>query len=84
MFNSTGPHYCPHCPPTLNAKGRRIDVALVQYCENYSGCGVDFARCPTCGKHWQISYKVDKIIEKENHQSYENNKSSRRKSGGVS
>ncbi len=61
-FHSTRPHYCPDCPPTLNRKGRRIDRQLDLIESNYSGCGVDMASCPTCGKVWQISYKVAKMV----------------------
>ena len=31
--------------------------------DNYSGTGVDIARCPTCKRLFQISYKVDEIME---------------------
>lgn len=30
--------------------------------ENYSGCGVDIARCQVCNNYFQISYKIDKVI----------------------
>ncbi len=63
MFNSTGPHRCPVCPPDLNKKGRRIDPPLELLTSNYSGCGVDIARCPACERVFQISYKVDQILD---------------------
>ena len=62
LFHSTGPHYCPECRPLRNHKGRRIDQPLDLVESNYSGCGVDIAQCPTCGKTFQISYKVAEII----------------------
>lgn len=65
MFNSTGPHYCPTCPPVLNKKNRRIDPPLQLLNSNYSGCGVDIAVCSTCQHRFQISYKVDKILDVE-------------------
>ena len=64
MWKSTGPHHCPNCPATFNKKGdRRIDPPLDLVRENYSGCGVDFAQCPTCRRVYQVSYKVDKILD---------------------
>lgn len=65
MFNSTGPHYCPICPPIMIGKklDRRGNPPLEQEVHNYSGCGVDIARCPECKKRFQISYKVDQITE---------------------
>mgnify|MGYP000219768253 FL=1 len=63
MFETTGPHYCSVCPATLNKKGRRIDEPLRLSRSNYSGYGVDIAVCPSCNKTFQISYKVDQIIE---------------------
>jgi len=43
--------YCPDCP------NEQLSVLV----RNYSGCSVDFGRCPKCGKAWQISFKVDEI-----------------------
>ena len=44
---------CPEC------KGRTyLEVAV----RNYSGCSVDMGTCPECGKSWQISFKIDKMI----------------------
>lgn len=63
MFNSTGPHYCPVCEPIVNKKGRRIDSPLMLIERNYSGCGVDIAECVVCKKIFQISYKVDNILD---------------------
>lgn len=63
MFDSTGPHHCPICPPALNKRGHRIDGPLELVRRNYSGLGVDIAQCPECRRQFQISYKVDKITE---------------------
>lgn len=61
---------CPKCPQKQKiinlGKDAKIitlgsDLDLVE--ENYSGCGVDHARCPQCNKLFQILYKVDKIEE---------------------
>lgn len=67
MFESTGPHHCPVCPPVLNKRQRRIDRPLQLVVRNYSGCSVDIAQCPECQRRFQISYKVDEIrdIEKD-------------------
>ena len=62
MFKSTGPHYCLICPP-VSYKGNRIDQPLQLIQKNYSGCRVDIASCPSCKRTFQISYKVDKIID---------------------
>lgn len=62
-FHATGPHRCPRCPPHLNERGRRIDPPLELVEENHSGCGVDIAVCPSCGRRFQISYKVRDIVE---------------------
>lgn len=61
MFNSQ-PIYCPKCPTRI-VRGQTVGVQLVLDEHNYSGCGVDMAECPQCGKCFQISYKVDEIIE---------------------
>jgi hypothetical protein len=64
-FHSTGPHWCPNCPAEIIGKNkdRRCGVRL-ELCEsNYSGCGVDIARCPRCKKDFQISYKVAEVTE---------------------
>lgn len=60
-FHSTGPHYCPDCPPVVNKKDRRIDPPLKLVESNYSGCGVDIAECERCGKAFQIEYQVKSI-----------------------
>lgn len=66
MFDVTGPHWCPKCPAIHAGKsGRRIDPPLVEVASNYSGTGVDIASCPRCDKSFQISYKVDEIVEIE-------------------
>jgi hypothetical protein len=55
--------FCPSCPPIFHHKNpeKQIGVRLNLYCDNYSGCGVDFCRCPECNNSFQVSYKVDKI-----------------------
>lgn len=64
-FNTSGPVYCPNCPPQYRKRrpDERVGVHLELTVENYSGCGVDFADCPECGKRFQVSYKVDEVIE---------------------
>ena len=64
-FNSTGPHFCPVCPPVMvgKKKDRRVGETLSLRASNYSGCGVDVADCPACGRRFQISYKVDQVLE---------------------
>lgn len=61
MMDVCGPVYCPKCKPVFNKHKRRLDPPLVCSSANYSGCGVDMANCPTCGKGYQISYKIDKV-----------------------
>jgi uncharacterized Zn finger protein (UPF0148 family) len=66
MFNITGPHYCPTCPPVMVGKHKdrkSSETQLELQVENYSGCGVDIATCPSCKKTFQISYKADEIKE---------------------
>jgi hypothetical protein len=67
MFNSTGPHYCPTCPPTFRRPKDKPPVRVGERLEltesNYSGCGVDITYCPKCGKGFQISYQVKAITE---------------------
>jgi uncharacterized Zn finger protein (UPF0148 family) len=65
MFETTGPHYCPNCEPILNKKDRRVDEPLKLVVKNYSGCAVDIAVCPRCNHRFQISYKVDKVLDVE-------------------
>lgn len=52
---------CPNCPKIKTKKGglRGVELELVN--DNYSGCGVDICRCPTCNGTFQVSYKIDKI-----------------------
>lgn len=63
MFHSAGPHYCPECPPIWvgKNKSRRGDPPLHLDESNYSGCGVDMATCPRCGRGFAISYQVKAI-----------------------
>ena len=65
MFETTGPHYCPTCEPILNPKNRRVDEPLKLIVKNYSGCAVDIALCPRCNHRFQISYKVNVILDVE-------------------
>ncbi len=58
--------YCPECPVQKltnkrTKKTRTVRPVLDVYARNYSGCGVDLATCPECGKGFAISYGVDKI-----------------------
>lgn len=66
-FHSTGPHWCPHCPAVVNRRGERCDVALELVVSDYSGCGVDIADCPRCGRTFQVSYRVDAVTELDEH-----------------
>jgi hypothetical protein len=59
MFRQCSPIYCPKCPPVTNKYGRRIDAPLELFCENYSGCSIDFAKCANCERKFQISYTVE-------------------------
>lgn len=66
MFRSTGPHYCPVCPPVMVGKDKQRvsdETRLILRVANYSGCGVDVAECENCKRNFQISYKVANIIE---------------------
>lgn len=64
-FYSTGPHYCPDCPPVYRhpknkppvREGHRLQLTD----GNYSGTGADMANCPNCGRGYAILYKVDKV-----------------------
>lgn len=60
MWHSSGPHYCASCKP-IGVKKLQPVLELIN--QNYSGCGVDIGKCPNCDKYYQISYKVDKIID---------------------
>lgn len=60
-FETSSPYYCPHCLDVNS--NRRFQPILILTERNYSGCGVDIAICTKCDKRFQISYKVDKIIE---------------------
>ena len=54
---------CPQCPKVETRRGDLRGVTLELIYDNYSGCGVDICRCPQCGKDFQVSYKIDEIIE---------------------
>jgi hypothetical protein len=66
--------FCPNCdpvyvfkrPPSYYKEEVRVGVKLVTESSNYSGCGVDICSCLKCGKTFQVSYKIDEIIEVEN------------------
>ena len=48
----------------MNRMGtRRIDAPLKLIESNYSGYGVDLAQCENCDRIFQISYKVDQIVD---------------------
>jgi hypothetical protein len=63
MFYSTGPHYCPVCPPVLIGRTLKqsAETQLSLSESDYSGCGVDMANCPKCGRGFCLSYKLYKI-----------------------
>lgn len=46
----------------MNRKGHRYGHQLKLVENNYSGTGVDIAECTSCGRTFQIIYKVDRII----------------------
>ncbi len=50
---------CKYC---FNGKNRHMGTfELVE--RNYHGCGVDIVVCNDCKRTFQVSYKVDKVIE---------------------
>jgi len=51
---------CPHCQETAEFKGCRGPVLECSE-RNYSGCAVDMAHCPECGRGYQISYSVAEV-----------------------
>ena len=55
---------CPKCPKKETKRGF-FGVSMNEIESNYSGCGVDIYECPQCNKKFQVSYKVDQIIEIE-------------------
>lgn len=56
---------CPHCRENdpIIRKERIVGPQLFCSERNYSGCGVDIAECEQCLKTFQISYKVDEVLE---------------------
>jgi len=60
---------CPVCPndpanQTITEHEIIIHEVELELAEtNYSGCGVDIAVCPRCGRTFQVSYKVDEVME---------------------
>lgn len=50
---------CPTCIEGPPRRPREIRLILIEH--NYSGCGVDMAYCPKCGRGYCISYKVDQV-----------------------
>jgi len=42
---------CPHCGHLLTCTER-----------NHHGCSVDNAVCEKCGRGWQLSFKMDKVM----------------------
>ena len=38
-------------------------MSLVELFRNYSGFSVDFGACEECGKAYQISYKIDNMVQ---------------------
>lgn len=73
MFMTTGPHFCPTCPPVMRIRrptkgnpspepiqvGERLELSEA----DYSGSGFDMANCTNCGRGFCISYMV-KAIER--------------------
>jgi hypothetical protein len=57
--------FCPVCPPVFRKSkpDQQVGPHLECVVSNYSGCMVDFGECPECGKRFQVSYKVDEVIE---------------------
>ncbi len=54
---------CPACAKLPHFEGERCVPLLVCSTRNYSGFGVDIARCEWCGKAYQVSYTRVKIDE---------------------
>jgi hypothetical protein len=50
---------CPAKCVTGGKKKRPVNLKLIE--RNYSGCGVDTAYCPKCGKGYEVSYRVDAV-----------------------
>lgn len=61
-FYTFDPVWCQNCP-ALYVRGIQVGVQLICTVRNYSGCSVDFGECPECGKRFQVSYKVNEVIE---------------------
>jgi len=56
---------CPHCVQSdkfhLHSTFKGF-VPLLECVEsNYSGCSVDVARCPECGKGYQVSFTIQEV-----------------------
>ncbi len=47
---------CPYCKAT---NARRVPLECSE--RNYSGCSVDIANCPKCGRAYQVSYRVAEV-----------------------
>jgi hypothetical protein len=62
MFRTVKTPFCPACYPIKNKRGNIIGPRLILVETNYSGTGVDMVNCEQCGKGFQVSYKVDKIV----------------------
>lgn len=52
---------CPHCKDLPEFKHSRWPPLLECSERNYSGCSVDMAHCPECGKGYQVSYSVAEV-----------------------
>lgn len=55
MFSVVRDIYCPVCTPPFN----RLECVET----NYSGCGIDIGECENCKKTFEVSYKVDQVVE---------------------
>lgn len=53
--------YCPNCPKRTNRRGLEVSIQMDVIRDNYSGCGVDYCKCPQCNQIFQVTYKIDEI-----------------------
>ena len=56
---------CTKCPGFINRRGVLVKPSLHLIEDNYSGCGIDIMECPECHTVFTVSYKVDKIEERQ-------------------
>jgi len=53
---------CPFCKKQMWFLGKMHKPQLECIERNYSGCSVDIANCPECGRGYQVSYKIDEVV----------------------